>query len=83
MISVSNGLAENFDQKKLLERLQTLKSSSDDTVSAQAVAREGGSGFHKLRKILGSDLRCLNTFDFGLRCHRFVVDIVLDVVGWQ
>jgi hypothetical protein len=68
----------------VLARIESIKASLADPSDTGRLAREGGSGFHKLQKIISTDLGSSNTFDFSLdNDNNFVVTLLFDARAIQ
>ncbi|MCC0809016.1 hypothetical protein FPV16_22910 [Methylobacterium sp. W2] len=76
-ISVSNPLPIDTDFALLNERVSGIKQSLSEGGDNRLVT-EGGTGFHKLRKILTTDLGLEHEFDFGVGGNNFEVTIMLN-----
>jgi hypothetical protein len=76
-ITVKNALHDGTSKEDLIARISSIKDSLRVENSDRLVT-EGGTGYHKLRKILGSDLRLEHDFDFGLVGDEYEVTIYLD-----
>lgn len=77
-IRVANPLSgSNIEsvRSKLAVARQTLASANEDA----RLVTEGGTGFHKLRKILSLDLGAENAFDFKVEGGNFEIEILLDI----
>ena len=64
---------KHFDFQKFFE----VKNHNGSWESTNSVRQEGGSGFHKLKKILSVDLKSLNKYDMNTSCENnfFLVEI--------
>ena len=76
-IIVGNSLDADFDRARLSERLLSIRESLSLNNEDRLVT-EGGTGYHKLRKILEHDLQVEHDFDFGVEDSRYEVTIILD-----
>jgi hypothetical protein len=79
-IVATNNVTADADAGALAKRIVTIKQTLADK-RFDVVAMEGGSGFHKLRKIIMSDFGSENMFDFEVSNNQFVVTIVFDARG--
>jgi hypothetical protein len=76
-IAVRNELLPDADKNALAKRVLAIKESLV-TDSGERVSKEGGSGYHKIRKILGHDLAIDHDFDFGIVGESYDVTLYLD-----
>lgn len=77
-ITVRNDLPGEVDRAALATRIASITESLGSE-NADRLVTEGGTGYHKLRKIIGYDLGLEHDFEFGIRGEQYEVIIVLDV----
>jgi hypothetical protein len=79
-VSVRNDLPYHVDVELLRSRVLAMKQTlEDEEGEIQRLTREGGAGFHKLRKIIATDLNSRQMFDFKIVGDRgFLVTIIFD-----
>lgn len=75
-ITVENKVASNNINSK---KLQEIESSLKDWETQGRINTEGGSGLHKIKKILSVDMRCENTIHLAYHEDTFVAEVVADM----
>ena len=78
ILSVSNPVTSNAVS---LEQLTEIMGRLDDWEKQGYTSREGGSGLHKIKKILSVDLQCQNTLELTCADDIFCVKISADLGG--
>jgi hypothetical protein len=80
-VVVENGIGPNVASKEARARVAAIQAAIAQQLDATSVSREGGTGFHKLARLLGHDLGIDPNLQFGfLDTARFVVSFSLPVV---
>jgi hypothetical protein len=72
-ILVENRIDSALIDEISYQKVNEIKSSIQDEKNATMVRREGGTGFHKLARILSHDLEVEPNLDFGFRGDKFFV----------
>jgi hypothetical protein len=76
-IEVSNDIGGTFDVQTLQGRIDSIRSAIRDDQYMAEVVREGGTGFHKLQRILSHDLGAGSELDLRLVNHKFIVRFLI------
>ncbi|CAM4018186.1 hypothetical protein [Corallococcus exiguus] len=73
-ISVENELGHDFNLTEATTRISAIRADLKEGRHVASVSREGGTGFHKLAKLLDHDLGVIPDLDFGFTANsRFSV----------
>jgi hypothetical protein len=84
-ISIENEIAENVATQERELQIRTIKHAIAENLYGQSINREGGTGFHKIWKILNHDFRIASLrvpaeLDFGFTDKRsFLVTFAIPV----
>ncbi len=77
-IAISNDVASGVANAFAKSRLVAIRGAIAEGDYLQSVPREGGTGFHKIRKIVAHDLGELESLDFGFAADdQFLVQIAI------
>ena len=77
-LTIENEVGESFNTEDALRKIANIKTAMKEGSYKKSISVEGGTGFHKIRKILVHDFRTfpkLPEYDFGFRENgRFYVE---------
>jgi hypothetical protein len=77
-VTVTNECRSQVPVPSLVEKVMEIKKAITNSEHLSAISREGGSGFHKITKILEHDLGISGGLDFGFEPDgRFVTSLAL------
>ena len=77
---ITNRVATGVASEETAERLASIKTAMDESRHLSSVVTEGGTGFHKICKILEHDMGCPRKLDFGFSSpQEFYIDIEFQI----
>lgn len=80
---VENDIDKDIKTDITQDRIIKIKEAMREKRYMQSIRKEGGTGFHKIRKIINHDFGIEPDMNFGFRGSIFYVEFKLPVTGYQ